>query len=140
MERPYPPLATHVDADLSDKDVVRAREERAEVSLPARLTQSPPGVNSDVIPVMIVDVSASGLQLMTDKRFSLSLPPFLGARFAIEFFLGAIEVRHVVIEVVRSEKRQGHCVFLGCKFIDLPTQARLAIRSMVAAHPASTRY
>ncbi len=140
MERPHSPLATHIDVDPSDKDVVRAREERTEVSLPARLTQSSPGVNNDVIPVMIVDVSASGLQLMTDKRFSLSLPPFLGAHFMIEFFLDAIEVRHVVIEVVRSEKRQGHRVFLGCKFIDLPTQVRLALRSMVAAHSASAHH
>src|SRR5215813_10181549 len=107
MERSHSPLATHIDIDPSDEDIVRTREERAEVSLPARLTQSSPGVNSDVIPVTIVNVSASGLQLMTDKRFSPSLPPFLGARFAIEFFLDAIEVRRVVVEVVRSEKRQG---------------------------------
>lgn len=140
MERPHSPLATHIAVDPSDEDAIRTREERAEVSLPARLVRSSPGVNDDVIPVMIVNVSASGLQLMTDRRFSLSLPPFLGARFAIEFFLDVIEVRHVVVEVVRSEKRQGHCVFLGCKFIDLPTQVRLALRSKVAARLASAHH
>lgn len=138
MERPHSPLATHIEIDSSDEDFVRTREERAEVSLPARLIQSFGG-NHDAIPVLVVNVSATGLQLMTDKRFSPSLPPLLGTRFTIEFFLDAIEIRHVVVEVVRSEKRKGHNVFLGCKFIDLPTQARLALRAMVAAQLASAR-
>jgi hypothetical protein len=75
---------------------------------------------------------------VTDQRFSLYLPPFLGARFTVEFFLDAIEVRHVVVEVVRSEKRQGHRIHLGCKFVDLPTPARLSLRSLVATRLAST--
>ena len=133
MERPYPPFGTDVDDDSSEEDAIKTREERAEVFLPARLIRSSPGVIDEVIPAMVVNVSASGIQLMTDRRFSLSLPPYLGVRFAIEFFLDAIEIRHVSIEVVRSEKRQGHRVFMGCKFVDLPTQARLSLRALVAA-------
>ncbi len=137
MERPHSSFSTDFNNDLPDEDFVKSREERAEVSVPGRLVRSSPGVSDDVIPVMVTNVSASGIQLVTDQRFSLYLPPFLGARFTIEFFLDAIELRHVVVEIVRSEKRQGHRIHLGCKFVDLPTQARLALRSMVAARMAS---
>jgi hypothetical protein len=140
MERPHSSFSTTVNHDLSDENFVKTREERAEVSIPGRLVRSSPGVSDDVIPVMIANVSASGIQLVTDQRFSLYLPPFLGARFTVEFFLDAIEVRHVVVEVVRSEKRQGHRIHLGCKFVDLPTPARLSLRSLVATRLASTGY
>jgi hypothetical protein len=138
MERSHASFSADFNKTLPDEDFVKSREERAEVLLPGRLVRSSPGVSDDVIPVMIANVSASGVQLVTDQRFSLSLPPFLGARFMIEFFFEALEVRHVVVEVVRSEKRQGHRIHLGCKFVDLPTQARLSLRSMIAARLAST--
>ena len=137
MERPYSSFSTDDNNELPDEDFVKTREERAEVLLPGRLVRSSPGASDDVIPVMITNVSATGTQLVTDQRFSLYLPPFLGARFTIEFFLEAIEIRHVVVEIVRSEKRQGHRIHLGCKYVALPTQARLALRSMVAARLAS---
>ena len=137
MESSHSSFSADSSNDRPDEDFVKAREERTDVSLPGRLVRSSPGVNDDIIPVVIANVSASGIQLVTDQRFSLSLPPFLGARFIIEFFLEAIEVRHVVVEVVRSEKRQGHRIHLGCKFVDLPTPARLSLRSMVAARLAT---
>ncbi|MBM4257472.1 MAG: PilZ domain-containing protein [Deltaproteobacteria bacterium] len=123
--------------DEADDELVRTREERVEVSLPARLIRPVAGMNDEVIPVILTNVSASGLQIVTDQRFSLHLPPFLGARFTIEFFFDSIEIRHVNVEIVRSEKRQGYRVLLGCKFTTLPTQARLALRAAVAARRAS---
>ena len=132
------PSASFEDDELGEHSI-KTREERTEVSLPARLIRSSPGVNDEVIPSVVTNVSASGIQLVTDRRFSLSLPPYLGARFTVEFFLDAIEIRHVAVEIVRSEKRQGDRIFLGCKFVNLPTQARLALRSMVAARLAEAR-
>jgi hypothetical protein len=121
----------------ADEEQVKTREERVEVSLPARLMRAVVGMSDEVIPALITNVSASGIQIVTDQRFSLSLPPFLGARFTVEFFFDAIEIRHVGVEIVRSEKRQGHRVLLGCKFVGLPTAARLALRAAVASRLAS---
>ncbi len=131
-------LSASSDHDVSDESFIRTREERADVSVPGRLIRSSPGMNDEVIPVVLCNVSASGIQVVTDQRFSLSLPPYLGARFTVEFFLDAIEIRHVGVEIVRSEKRQGHRILLGCKFVNLPTQARLVLRASVAARTVSS--
>lgn len=127
-----------VDFDDDDEHAIRTREDRLELAIPARLIRSSAGIADEVIPVTVTNVSASGIQLVTDQRFSTALPPYLGARFTIEFFLDAIEIRHVAIEIVRSEKRQGYRVLLGCKFMNLPTQARLALRAAVSARLATS--
>ena len=129
--------AASFDSDESNENLIKTREERVEVSLPARLIRSTPGISDEIIPVVLTNMSASGIQVVTDQRFSLCLPPFLGARFTVEFFLDAIEIRHVAVEIMRSEKRQGHRIHLGCKFVNLPTEARLALRSAVASRLAS---
>ena len=128
------------DSNESDENLIKTREERVEVSLPARLIRSAPGISDEVIPVVLTNVSASGIQIVTDQRFSLSLPPLLGARFTVEFFLDAIEIRHVAVEIMRTEKRHGHRIHLGGKFVNLPTEARLALRSAVASRLASTSH
>ena len=125
------------DSDSSDENLIKTREERVEVSLPARLIRSTPGISDEIIPVVLTNMSASGIQVVTDQRFSLCLPPFLGARFTVEFFLDAIEIRYVAVEIMRSEKRRGHRIHLGCRFVNLPTEARLALRSAVASRLAS---
>jgi hypothetical protein len=138
METVRPSFSSaHLAFEDSDGDQVKTREERVEVSLPARLVRSVAGMSDEVIPALVSNVSASGIQVVTDQRFSLSLPPFLGARFTVEFFFDAIEIRHVGVEIVRSEKHQGHRVLLGCKFVSLPTPARLALRAAVASRLAS---
>lgn len=138
MERARPSFSSaSLNSDESNENPIKTREERVEVSLPARLIRSATGMSDEVIPALITNVSASGIQVVTDQRFSLYLPPFLGARFTVEFFFYAIEIRLVGVEIVRSEKRQGHRIHLGCRFINLPTQARLALRVAVAARLAS---
>jgi len=127
-----------VGLDADGEHTVKTREDRLELSIPARLMRSSAGIPDEVIPVTITNVSASGIQLVTDRRFSTALPPYLGARFTIEFFLDALEIRHVAVEIVRSEKRQGYQVLLGCKFVSLPTQARLALRAAVSAQIAAS--
>ncbi len=126
-----------VGFDDDGEHVVKTREDRLELFIPARLIRTSVGIADEVIPAMVTNISASGLQLVTDQRFSTALPPYLGARFTVEFFLDAIEIRHVGIEIVRSEKRHGYRVHLGCKFVSLPTQARLALRAAVSARVAA---
>ncbi|MGE0826894.1 MAG: PilZ domain-containing protein [Candidatus Binatia bacterium] len=128
-----------IDDELLDSDTVKTREERLEVLLPVRLIRSSIGGPTEVIPAVLVNVSASGVQILTDQRFSLFLPPFLGARFAVEFFIGEIEIRHVVVEIVRSEKRDPYRIVLGGKFVNLPSEARLSLRSAVASQARTAR-
>ena len=127
------------NALLDDDDSVKTREERLAVSLPVRLLRSSVGGPTEIIPAVLVNVSASGVQILTDQRFSLFLPPFLGARFSVEFFLGEIEIRHVEVEIVRSEKREPYGIVLGGKFVNLPSAARLSLRSAVAARTSTAR-
>jgi hypothetical protein len=126
-----------VDVEDDSEYSIKTREDRLELAIPARLIRASAGIPDEVIPVTVTNISASGMQLTTDRRFSTALPPYLGARFTIELFLDAIEIRHVTIEVVRSENRRGYCILLGCKFVHLPTQARLGLRAAVSARLTS---
>ena len=109
------------------------REERLEITIPLRLLYLPPKGLDEVIPGVLIDLSASGFQILTDQRFSLLLPPTPATRrLAVEFFLDELEIRQVPIQVVRITKLKKYQLLLGCKFIDLPTAARLALRAEVS--------
>jgi PilZ domain len=108
------------------------REERLETALPARLIFPRVNTADETIPSILLDLSASGCQLLTDQRFSLLLPPTSATRLVIEFFFDELEIHQVPIQVAWSRKVGNYQLFLGCKFVDLPTAARLALRSEIA--------
>ena len=129
------PRATRVSPspkDLPSKTSSARREERLDIALPVRLLYPIPDEVDEVIPGVLLDLSASGIQVLTDQRFSLLLPPTLHSRLEVEFFLDELEIRQVPIQVVRVKQLENYQLMLGCKFIDLPTAARLAVRAEVA--------
>jgi len=134
--RPSPPIS---GGELPSETTVQTREDRLAVSLPLRLMRLPSNTADEVIPGILINLSASGLQILTDERFSLLLPPTKGARFEIEFFFDQVEIRQVVITIARREKRGPYQLILGCKFVRLPTPARLALRAAIAARLGTSR-
>jgi hypothetical protein len=114
------------------------REERLEIGLPVKLIY-PRQTIDEMIPAVLIDLSAVGVKLLTDQRFSLRLPPPLKTRLEVEFFLDEIELRQVPIQVLRVEHRQNSQLVLGCKFLDLPTPARLSLRAEVAKRRSTVR-
>ena len=107
------------------------REERLDIALPVRLIYSRPKAVDEIIPGILIDLSASGFQIFTDRRFSLLLPPTSNTRLEIEFFLDALEIRQVPIQIVRVKQLENYQLMLGCKFVNLPTAARLALRAEI---------
>lgn len=108
------------------------QEERLDVALPVRLIAPRPKALDETIPGTLLDLSASGFQILTDQRFSLLLPPTLNTRFEVEFFLDELEIRHVPIQIVRVKQLKNYQLLLGCKFLALPTAARLALRAEIS--------
>ena len=103
------------------------REARFSVVLPLRLTTG----SGEMIPAVILNVSASGLLLLVDERASLVLPPPRGARIDGEFFFDDIEVEQMTLEVTRIERRRHKQFLLGCKFINLSPDTIARIRTKV---------
>ena len=136
MPRPSPPT---LEGKLPSENPIQAREDRLAVSLPLRLMRLPSRMADEVIPGIVINLSASGLQILTDERFSLLLPPPKGTHFEIEFFFDQTEIRQVTINVARIEKRGSYQLVLGCKFVRLPAQARLALRAAIAARLITSR-
>src|SRR5262245_22942138 len=108
---------------------VARREERLGIALPLKLIYPRPKAADEVIPGVLIDLSASGIQILTDQRFSLLLPPTRNTRLEVEFFLDELEIRQVPIQVLRVHSQKNYLLILGCKFIDLPASARLALRA-----------
>lgn len=73
------------------------REERLKTALPARLIFPRVNTADETIPGILLDLSASGCQLLTDRRFSLLLTPSSLTRWLVEFFLDELEIRQVPI-------------------------------------------
>lgn len=115
------------------------REERLEIALPARLIFSRVKTVDEAIPSILLDLSASGFQVLTDQRFSLLMPPTATSRLAIEFFLDDLEIRQVPVQTVWSKKIGIGQLLLGCTFLDLPTAARLALRADIAKRNSGPR-
>lgn len=118
-----------VHAELPDALRYQQSEARMATSLPARLTT----VEGDIVPVLLADLSPSGVLLVTDRRFAQSLPPALGATAWLEFFLDEIEVAGAAVRIRGCKPRGRHQLELGCSFVDLSDGARTSIRSKVAA-------
>ncbi len=118
-----------VRAELPDAVRYQQSEARMSTTLPARLTT----VEGDIVPVLLADLSPTGVMLVTDRRFASALPPAVGATAWLEFFLDEVEVAGAAVRV-RSDKPRGRFqIELGCSFVDLSDGARTAIRSKVAA-------
>jgi hypothetical protein len=117
---------------------VARREERLGIALPLKLIHPRPKAVDEVIPGVLIDLSASGMQILTDQRFSLLLPPTRNTRLEVEFFLDELEIRQVPIQVLRVHSQKNYLLVLGCKFIDLPASARLALRAEVAKRLAKS--
>jgi PilZ domain len=120
-----------------DSPAVR-REERLAIALPVKLIY-PRQTIDEMIPAVLIDLSAVGVKLLTDQRFSLRLPPPRNTRLEVEFFLDEIEIRQVPIQVLRVAQRQNYQLVLGCKFLNLPTPARLSLRAEVAKRRSMVR-
>jgi len=114
-----------------DSSVAR-REERLGIALPLKLIYPRPKAVDEIIPGVLIDLSASGMQILTDQRFSLLLPPTRRTCLEVEFFLDEVEIRQVPIEVLRVKQQNNYQLILGCKFLDLPAPARLALRAEVS--------
>lgn len=108
------------------------REERLDIVFPVRLLYSVPNEIDETIPGILLDLSASGIQVLTDQRFSLLLPLPLQSRLAVEFFLDELEIRQLPTQITRVKELKNHQLIVGCKFIDLPAAIRLALRAEVA--------
>jgi hypothetical protein len=113
----------------------RRRELRCVTDLPLRLTSG----FGETIPAVLRNLSARGLLATADERFSLLLPPPNGARFEGEFFLDDVEVRRLLLEVVRVEKQNVHIINLGCQFVDPPPFLTAALRARIMARAAAER-
>src|SRR5262245_12108067 len=96
------------------------REERLGIALPLKLIYPRRKAVDEVIPGVLLDLSASGLQILTDQRFSLLLPPTRNTRLEVEFFLDELEIRQVPIQVLRVRQQKNYQLILGCKFLALP--------------------
>ena len=123
-----PPLPPGVAND-------RRKEARCVTNLPLRLTSG----SGEIIPAVICNLGAGGLLATADVRFSLLLPPPNGARFDSEFFLDDLEVRNVLLEIVRVKKQNQHLIELGCQFVQLPSSLTASIRARVGSRRAPAR-
>lgn len=113
----------------------RRKEARCIANLPLRLTSG----SGETIPAVICNLSAGGLLARADVRFSLLLPPPNGARFDSEFFLDDVEVRNVLLEVVRISKQNQHLIDIGCQFVQPPPLLTTSLRTRVGFRRAPTR-
>lgn len=123
-----PPLPPGVSND-------RRKEARCAINLPLRLTSG----SGETIPAVICNLSAGGLLATADVRFSLLLPPPNGARFDGEFFLDDVEVRNVLLEIVRINKQNQHLIDIGCQFVQPPPALTANIRVRVGSRRAPAR-
>jgi hypothetical protein len=128
MSRPQDTVQI-VHAELPDAVRYQQSEARMSTSLPARLTTD----DGEIVPVLLADLSPTGVLLVTDRRFAGTLPPAVGATAWLEFFLDEIEVGGSTVRIRGSKPRGRFQIELGCSFVDLSDGARTAIRSMVAA-------
>lgn len=122
-------------ADLPETIRERRAEVRCAVALPLRLTSK----SGATIPAVILNLSATGLLALIDVRSSPLLPPSRGSRFEGEFFFDEIEVRGVLLEVMRVDKRSTHLIALGCRFAAVPLHISAALRTKVAARLTDLR-
>lgn len=107
----------------------RRREVRCSVVLPIRLTTG----SGEIIPAVVLNISASGMLALVDERSSPFLPPPPGASFFGEFFFDDIELPQFTLEVTRSTRRGKNQFVLGCRFVDVPAAAVADIRAKVLA-------
>ena len=124
---------------VSDPSPPTRLEERLDIALPVRLISPRPKALDETIPGVLLDLSASGFQILTDRRFSLLLPPTLNTRLEVEFFLDEVEIRHVPIQVARVKQLENYQLLLGCKFLALPAAARLALRAEISKRLSKPR-
>lgn len=75
------------------------REEHLNIVFPVRLLYPVPNEIDEMIPGILLDLSASGIQVLTDQRFSLLLPLPLQSRLAVEFFLDELEIRQLPVQI-----------------------------------------
>jgi len=124
-----------VPAELPEALRYQRSEARMEISLAARIKTLP----GETVPVLLADLSPTGVMLVVDRRFSPTLPLAAGTSVWIDFYLDEIEVTGCVIRVRGVKERGRHLLELGCSFIDLSDRARTAIRSKVAASKIAPR-
>jgi hypothetical protein len=124
-----------VHAELPDAFRYQQSEARMSTLLPGRLTTD----DGEIVPVLLADLSPTGVLLVTDRRFGHTLPPAVGATAWLEFFLDEVEVAGSTIRVRGSKPRGRFQIELGCSFLDLSDAARTAIRSKVAAAKIARR-
>lgn len=124
---------------MTQTDSSSHREERVEVALPVRLTLQLTAECGESIPAMLVNVSASGIRVLTDVRFSPLLSLHLGTIFKIAFFFEEIEVREVKIRAERITRSGPYAVELGCSFCDLPDETRTMLRHKISAQLAKSK-
>lgn len=103
---------------------------RCSVILPLRLTTG----SGEMIPAVVLNVSASGLLAIVDERASLTLPLPRGSQVEGEFFFDDLAIPQVTLEIMRIERRSNNQLAFGCKFVDLPSQIAADLRAKISAH------
>ena len=126
-----------VEPDRGEERV--RRDQRLSTVLPLRLTSG----SGDVMPAVVLNVSASGVLALVDGRFSPILPPPCGTRLDADFFLEEVDATGTSLEVVRTEERGRNLVALGCRFVDtspeIPRAIREKIITLLSGAPGSGR-
>lgn len=110
---------------LSQAERQKRREVRRRVILPLRLTTG----SGEMIPAVVLNLSASGLLLLVDERSSLTLPPPRGSYLDGAFFFEDLELPQFTLEVMRIVRRGEKQFVLGCRFVDVPSSILAEIRS-----------
>lgn len=130
-------MASEKTVTVDPPETIRERrvEVRCAVVLPLRLTSR----SGETIPAVILNLSATGLLALIDVRSFPLLPPSRGSRFEGEFFFDELEVRRVLLEVMRVDKRSTHLIALGCRFAEVPFHISTALRTKVASRLTDLR-
>ena len=124
---------TTENIQLSQAERQKRHETRRRVILPLRLTTG----SGEMIPAVVLNMSASGLLLLVDERFSLTLPPPRGSYLDGALFFEDIELPQFTLEIIRTV-RQGEKQFvLGCRFVDVPSSVLAEIRLKMITRPNS---
>jgi hypothetical protein len=116
---------TTEDLQFTQAEQQKRHEVRRRVILPLRLTTG----SGDMIPAVVLNVSASGLLLLVDERSSLTLPPPRGSYLNGAFFFEEIELPQFTLEVMRIIRQDEKQFVLGCRFVDVPSSILAEIRS-----------
>jgi hypothetical protein len=118
-----------VNSGATPAEEKRRRESRRSVTLPIQLMTG----SGEMIPGVVLNISASGLLVLVDERSSPLVPPPPSSSLTGELFFEDVELPRFALEVVRITRKGKNQFHLGCRFVDVPPPTVSAIRATVLA-------